>query len=75
MTTYKGIKGLSIHTVDGDPSVLAAGDIWYDSAAKIINKVLIVWARVYTMRAFVRRYSFDFFAVTKAHFIQIPVNG
>ena len=37
MTTYKGIKGLSIQTVAGDPSVLAAGDIWYDSVAKKVQ--------------------------------------
>ena len=47
MTTYKGIKGLSIQTVDGDPSVLAAGDIWYDSAAKKVQGAKIsagAWA-------------------------------
>ena len=38
MTTYKGIKGLSIQTVAGDPSNLAAGDIWYDSGAKKIQR-------------------------------------
>jgi len=37
MTTYKGIKGLSVQTVAGDPSNLAAGDIWYDSGAKKIQ--------------------------------------
>ena len=37
MTTYKGIKGLSIQTVAGDPSVLAAGDIWYDSVARKVQ--------------------------------------
>ena len=37
MTTYKGIRGLTIQTVAGDPSVLAVGDIWYDSVAKKIQ--------------------------------------
>jgi hypothetical protein len=37
MTTYKGLRGLTIQTVAGDPSVLAAGDIWYDSVAKKIQ--------------------------------------
>ena len=37
MTTYKGIKGLSIQTVAGDPSNLAAGDIWYDSVARKVQ--------------------------------------
>ena len=36
MTTYKGIKGLSIREVAGDPDPIAAGDIWYSSVtAKI----------------------------------------
>ena len=37
MTTYKGLRGLTIRTVAGDPSVLAAGDIWYDSVAKKVQ--------------------------------------
>lgn len=37
MTTYKGIKGLSIQTVAGDPSNLALGDIWYDSGARKVQ--------------------------------------
>ena len=37
MTTYKGIKGLSIQTVAGDPSNLATGLIWYDSVAKKVQ--------------------------------------
>ena len=47
MTTYKGIKGLSIQTVAGDPSNLAAGDIWYDSVARKVQAAKIVpgtWA-------------------------------
>ena len=36
MTTYKGIKGLSIREIAGDPDPLATGDIWYSSVtAKI----------------------------------------
>jgi hypothetical protein len=36
MTTYKGIKGLSIREIAGDPDPLADGDIWYSSVtAKI----------------------------------------
>ena len=37
MTTYKGIKGLSLQTIAGDPSNLALGDIWYDSVAKKVQ--------------------------------------
>ena len=37
MTTYKGIKGLSIQTVAGDPSNLETGMIWYDSVAKKVQ--------------------------------------
>ena len=37
MTTYKGLRGLTIQTVAGDPSTLAAGDIWYDNVAKKIQ--------------------------------------
>ena len=33
MTTYKGIKGLSIQTVAGDPGTIVDGLIWYDSVA------------------------------------------
>ena len=47
MTTYKGIKGLSLQTVAGDPSNLAVGDIWYDSVAKKIQGAKIAagtWA-------------------------------
>ena len=47
MTTYKGIRGLTIQTVDGDPSNLAAGDIWYNSSSKKIKGAKIVagsWA-------------------------------
>ena len=47
MTTYKGIKGLSIQTVAGDPSNLAAGDIWYDNVARKVQGAKIAagtWA-------------------------------
>ena len=37
MTTYKGLRGLTIQTVAGDPSNLAVGDIWYDSVARKIQ--------------------------------------
>ena len=37
MTTYKGIRGLTIRTVAGDISPVALGDIWYDSSAKAIK--------------------------------------
>jgi len=37
MTTYKGIRGLTIRTVAGDPSPLVDGDIWYDSVAKKVQ--------------------------------------
>ena len=37
MTTYKGLRGLTIQTVAGDPSVLATGDIWYDNVARKIQ--------------------------------------
>ena len=37
MTTYKGIRGLTIQTVAGDPDPLTVGDIWYSSTAKKIR--------------------------------------
>ena len=37
MTTYKGIKGISLQTVAGDPSTLSDGLIWYDSVAKKVQ--------------------------------------
>ena len=37
MTTYKGIRGLTIRTIAGDPDPLLAGDIWYDSVAKKVQ--------------------------------------
>jgi len=37
MTTYKGIRGLTIQTVAGDPSPLVTGDIWYNSSSKKIR--------------------------------------
>ena len=37
MTTYKGIRGQTIRTVDGDPSTLIVGDIWYNSSSRKIK--------------------------------------
>ena len=37
MATYKAIKGLAIRTVDGDPSTLITGDIWYNSSARTLK--------------------------------------
>ena len=37
MTTYKGIKGLSLQTVAGDPGTIVDGLIWYDSIAKKVQ--------------------------------------
>ena len=34
MATYRALRGVTIQTVDGDPSNLVAGDIWYNSAAR-----------------------------------------
>ena len=47
MTTYKGIKGLSLQTIAGDPTNLAVGDLWYDSVAKKVQGAKIpagTWA-------------------------------
>ena len=44
MTTYKGIKGLSIQTIAGDPSNLASGDIWYNSSSRKIRGTRLVAA-------------------------------
>ena len=37
MSTYKAIRGLTIHTVAGDPSPLTTGDIWYSSTTRKIR--------------------------------------
>ena len=37
MTTYKGIRGLTIRTIAGDASPLIAGDIWYSSTTRKIR--------------------------------------
>ena len=37
MATYKGIRGVTIRTVDGDPSPLLAGEVWYNSSSRTIN--------------------------------------
>ena len=46
MSTYKGIRGLTIRTVAGDPSPLAVGDIWYNDALKKVRgaKNVGAWA-------------------------------
>ena len=37
MADYKAIKGHTIETVAGDPSVLQTGDIWYSSTSRKIR--------------------------------------
>ena len=37
MATYRGIRGVTIPTVDGDLGTIQLGDIWYDSSAKAIK--------------------------------------
>ena len=37
MADYKAIKGHTIETVAGDPSVLQVGDIWYSNTTKKIR--------------------------------------
>ena len=37
MTTYKGIKGISLQTVAGDPGTIVDGLIWYDSIARKVQ--------------------------------------
>ena len=47
MADYKAIKGHNIQTVDGDPSVLQTGDIWYNSSVRKIRGAKIAagaWA-------------------------------
>ena len=47
MTTYKGIRGLTIRTIAGDASPLITGDIWYNSSSKKIKGAKIAagaWA-------------------------------
>ena len=47
MTTYKGIRGLTIRTVAGDPDPLITGDIWYSTATRKIRGAKIgdgAWA-------------------------------
>ena len=47
MTTYKGIRGLTIRTIDGDASPLITGDIWFNSSSKKIKGAKIAagaWA-------------------------------
>ena len=47
MTTYKASRGLTIHTVAGDPDPLTTGDIWYSSTTRKIRGAKIptgAWA-------------------------------
>ena len=47
MATYKGIRGHTIRTVAGDPSVLAVGDIWYNSSLtkiRVAKTTAAAWA-------------------------------
>jgi hypothetical protein len=46
MTTYKGIRGLTIQTVAGDPSTIQDGDIWYNSVLRKIRgaKTVAAWS-------------------------------
>jgi len=37
MTTYKGLRGLTIQTVAGDPSNITLGDIWYSNTTRKIR--------------------------------------
>ena len=37
MTTYKGIRGITLRTVAGDISPVALGDIWYNNVARVIK--------------------------------------
>ena len=52
MTTYKGIRGLTIQTVAGDISNIALGDIWYNNvsrAIKVGQTIAGAWASGGTM--------------------------
>ena len=51
MADYKAIKGHHIETVAGDPSVLQAGDIWYNSTLGKLRVAKLVgsWATVTDM--------------------------
>ena len=47
MATYKGIRGLTIRTIAGDPDPLAVGDIWFNSSSKKVKGAKIAtgaWA-------------------------------
>ena len=37
MADYKAIRGYAIQTVDGDPSNIALGQVWYNSSAKKVK--------------------------------------
>jgi hypothetical protein len=37
MADYKALRGFTIHTVDGDPSNLISGQVWYNSSSKKVK--------------------------------------
>ena len=37
MATYRGIRGITLQTVAGDPGNIALGDIWYNNVARVIK--------------------------------------
>ena len=45
MADYKAIRGFTIHTVDGDPSNLVAGQVWYNSSSKKVKGKTFVFER------------------------------
>ena len=76
MTTYKGIKGLSIQTVAGDPSNLGAGDIWFDSVAKKIQGATLFFlcGRSYSKRVCSEKIFFHNFQIFKVYFPTIKLD-
>ena len=47
MATYRALRGVTIQTVDGDPSNLVAGDIWYNNSTrklKVRKQTAAAWA-------------------------------
>ena len=47
MATYKGIRGVTIPTVAGDPSNLQLGEVWYNNTAtkiKVGQTAAAAWA-------------------------------
>ena len=37
MTTYKGLRGMTIQTVDGDPGTIQLGELWYNSSSRALR--------------------------------------